>query len=240
MSNHQLITFGQADELTHAVATAWLDEIELAHRMGAAHNVALSGGRIAQQFFTATVAEARRRGVAFDGVHFFWADERCVPPDDVESNYRLAAELLLEPLQIAPGQIHRIRGEDAPENAAAEAETGLRMILRKNEEGRPVLDLVLLGMGEDGHIASLFPPAPANIMDTDVSFLVVRNSPKPPPTRISLSYQAIIDANQRWVLVSGATKGVGLRESLTRTGKTPLGRLIAACPVKIFSDLPQF
>ena len=240
MSNHQLLTFGQADELAHAVANAWLDEIELAHRMGTGHNVALSGGRIAQKFFDATVAEARRRGVTFGGVHFFWADERCVPPDDPESNYRLAAELLFGPLQMAPGQIHRIRGEDAPETAAAAAEADLRKVLCKNREGRPVLDLVLLSMGEDGHVASLFPPPPAKKIDSHVSFLVVRDSPKPPPTRISLSYQAIMDANRRWVLVSGAAKAGALRESLTRTGKTPLGRLIAACPVKIFTNLPQF
>lgn len=240
MANYTLLHFSNADELVRAAATAWLDEIESAKRAGNLHTVALSGGRVAQKFFSAATEAARQRQITFDHVHFFWGDERCVPPDDQESNYRLAAELLLAPLGIPSRQIHRIRGEESPEIAAAAAENEFRSILCKNPTAQPVLDLVLLGVGEDGHIASLFPPAPANNLDTSVSFLVVKNSPKPPPTRISLSYKAIIDAKRRWVLASGVGKLDAVRDSLTGDCKKPLGYLIGACPVKIFTDLPKF
>jgi len=240
MADYELLRFSGAEELARAVADAWLDEIEAAHRAGEAHCVALSGGRIAQKFFTATVTRARARHVSWDGVHFFWADERCVPPTDPESNYRIAAELLFAPLQISAEKIHRIRGEDAPQVAAEEAEKKWRQISCKNPSAKPVMDLVFLGMGEDGHVASLFPPAPEKIVDKGVSFLAVENSPKPPPTRISMSYAAIIGAKKRWILVSGAGKAQALRDSLTGICKTPLGRVMAASPSKIFSDLNEF
>ena len=123
MKNFDLISFATADELAHAVASAWLDEIEAANRAGKTQCVALSGGRIAQKFFAAVAEQARTRAVSFGRVHFFWADERCVPPDDPESNFHLAKELLFAPLKIGDAQIHRIHGEDSPEAAAKAAST---------------------------------------------------------------------------------------------------------------------
>jgi len=236
----ELLRFASADDLARAAASAWLDEIERAARAGRPHCVALSGGRITQKFFAATVAQAQARHVAFDGVQFFWADERCVPPDDPESNFKLADELLFAPLKISSEKIHRLRGEDPPAAAVKLAVTELRRIASKNHQRQPVLDLIFLGMGEDGHIASLFPHASAKLMDTPVPFLVVENSPKPPPTRISLSYQTIIAAKNIWILISGAGKSAALRESLSSTGQTPLARVIASHPVKIFSDINEF
>jgi 6-phosphogluconolactonase len=235
----EFLRFASADDLARAAASAWLDEIEAAARAGSPHCVALSGGRITQKFFTATVCQAQARQVAFSGVQFFWADERCVPPDDPESNFKLADELLFAPLKIAPANIHRLRGEDPPRIAANLAAADLRRIASINHAGQPVLDLVFLGMGEDGHIASLFPDVSAKLMDIDVPFLVVENSPKPPPTRISLGYQTIIAAKNIWILISGAGKSAALRESLSSTGQTPLARVIAARPVKIFSDINE-
>lgn len=229
--------FPSTDELARAAAGAWLDEIESAARAGKTHCVALSGGRIAQKFFAATVTQAKARKVSFDCVHFFWADERCVPPDDPESNFKMAEALLLAPLKINAGKIHRLRGEDPPREAVETAAAELCGIAPRNLGQQPVLDLIFLGMGEDGHIASLFPNAPANIMDISVPFLAVENSPKPPPVRISLSYKAIIAAKNIWILISGAGKSAALRASLSSTGKTPLAQVIAARPVKIFSDI---
>ena len=113
MKNCELISFASADELASVAANAWLDEIESANRAGKTHCVALSGGRITQKFFTATVELAQARKISFERVHFFWADERCVPPTDPESNFKLASELLFAPLKIPAKQIHRIRGEDS-------------------------------------------------------------------------------------------------------------------------------
>ena len=233
MKKFELFSFATADELARAAAGAWLDEIESAHRVGRLHGVALSGGRIAQKFFASVVEQAKARKIGAGGtpslptnVHFFWADERCVPPGDPESNFRMANELLFAPLKIPENQIHRLRGEEAPAVAVGQAEAELRQIAPANLAGQPVLDLVLLGMGEDGHVASLFPGAPAGIVHDTAPFLTVENSPKPPPRRLSLSYAAIAAAKQVWVLISGAGKEEALRESVDGSGKTPLGRVI--------------
>ena len=240
MANYELLSFANADELARAAAGAWLDEIEAANHVGKTLCVALSGGRIAQKFFAATVTQARARAVSFEHVHFFWADERCVPPTDPDSNFKMANELLLVPLKISADKIHRLRGEDSPSAAVKIAEAELCRIAPSNEQQQPVLDLVLLGMGEDGHVASLFPGAAAKILDISVPFLVVKNSPKPPPTRISLSYKMIFAAKNIAILVSGAGKEAALRESLSPKGGTPLARVIQRRPVKIFSDLNKF
>ena len=184
----ELISFATADELARTVAGKWLDEIESANRAGKRHCVALSGGRIAQKFFASVVEQAKARAVSFETVHFFWADERCVPPDDTESNFRLANELLFAPLKISESQIHRIRGELPPETAAAQAAAELRRFASSNANGQPVLDLIFLGMGEDGHVASLFPDEMEIAGSDKAVYRAVNNSPKPPPNRITIGY----------------------------------------------------
>ncbi len=206
MKNFELISFANADELAQAVASAWLDEITAANRAGKTHRVALSGGRIAQKFFAATVEQAKARAVSFERAHFFWADERCVPPDDAESNFAIAQKFLFAPLKIADAQIHRIRGEDSPETAAKAASIEISKIAPVNENGQPVLDLIFLGMGEDGHVASLFPGEPDVLISDRAIYRAVKNSPKPPPKRVTLGYAVIAVARQVWVLVSGAGK----------------------------------
>ncbi|MDR3460108.1 MAG: 6-phosphogluconolactonase [Verrucomicrobiae bacterium] len=239
MQNVELLSFATADELARAAAAAWLNEVEAANRAGKTYSVALSGGRITQKFFTATVEQKQLRNISFANVHFFWADERCVPPTDPDSNFKLADELLFKPLNIAADKIHRLRGEDAPATAVMVAEAEIGRWVPPNSDNRPGLDLIFLGMGEDGHIASLFPKASGKNLDNSASFLVVENSPKPPPTRISLTYKAIFAAKNIVILVSGAGKEAAFRESLKPGGRTPLGRVIQARPVKIFSDLPN-
>ena len=102
-----------------------------------------------------------------------------------------------------------------------------------------MLDLILLGMGEDGHVASLFPNAPASVIECETPYLAVRSSSKPPPLRISLSYAAIAAARQVWVLISGAGKEEAFRQSLRPDGKTPLSRILQLRRgTRIFTDLP--
>ena len=244
MKNFELLSFGTADELASRVAGLWLDEIESANRAGKAHSVALSGGRITQKFYAATVEQAGLRKIGDGGtpslppnVHFFWADERCVPPTDPESNFKLANELLFAPLKIPASQIHRIRGEESVQAAAKFAEEELRRVVSADKNRQPVLDLIFLGLGEDGHVASLFPDAPLQKLESPVSFLAIENSPKPPPRRVSMSYAAIAAANQVWVLVSGTGKETALRESLRPGGQTPLARVMRSrSRTKLFSD----
>jgi 6-phosphogluconolactonase len=246
VKNFDLISFANADELARTVAGKWLDEIEAANRAGKMHCVALSGGRIARKFFAAVVEQAKARKIG-DGatpslpanVHFFWADERCVPPDDAESNFAIARKLLFAPLKIADAQIHRIRGEDSPEAAAKAASTEISKIAPVNENGQPVLDLIFLGMGEDGHVASLFPSESKMAAANKAVYRAVKDSPKPPQNRVTLGYAAIAAARQVWVLVSGTGKKTALHESLFCKSRTPLARVTQfRTRAKIFSDFP--
>jgi len=227
-----------ADQLAAFVAGQWLDQVAVTQKKGSPHTVALSGGRITTKFFAAVTAQNLKRGISFEHVHFFWADERCVPATDPESNFRMAAEFLFNPLKISEGQIHRLKGELDPATAAREASAELLAAAPANPAGQPVLDLVFLGMGEDGHVASLFPGAGAEVLNCTTPFLAIHNSPKPPPTRLSLSYAALAAAKNIVVLASGAGKEAALQNSLAPGGLTPLGRVIAAnSNTKIFTDL---
>src|SRR6185312_10198683 len=98
--------------------------------------------------FASAVEQAKTRNISFERVHFFWADERCVPPTDPESNFKMANELLFAPLKITGTQIHRIHGEDSPEAAAKIAEAEFRRFVLFNSANKPILDLIFLGMGE--------------------------------------------------------------------------------------------
>ena len=236
MTKVQLDTFATDQELARAAASAWLEELA-ANRAGPAHCVALSGGRIAKTFFASVVELAHDRGIAPTNVHFFWADERCVPPDDAESNFRAARELLFAPLEIADEKIHRIRGEESPDFAAAQAAAELCRIAPLTGDGQPVLDLIFLGMGEDGHVASLFPGEPEPVMASPAIYRAV-TATKPPPRRITLGYAAIAAARQVWVLASGAGKEVALRDSLDLSGQTPLARVVKArMRTRILTDI---
>jgi 6-phosphogluconolactonase len=241
VKNFELISFAGPDALAAAAAAAWLDEIESAGHAGKSHCVALSGGRITQKFFLSTAEKALARNVSFRHVNFFWADERCVPPTDPESNFKMAVDLLFTPLKISEAQIHRLRGELPPEDAVAQANTEI-LCIAHGTSGEPALDLIFLGMGEDGHVASLFQNArldPAKGAKCNGPFIFVPDSPKPPPHRISLNYKAIQAARQVWVLASGAGKETALKNSLNPEGQTPLGRVIRIRQTtKILVDIP--
>jgi len=246
MKNFELISFASADALARTVAGKWLDEIAAVNRKDKSYCVALSGGRIAQKFFAAVAEQAKARKIGDGGtspfpgnVHFFWADERCVPPDDAESNFAIARKFLFAPLKIADAQIHRVRGEDSPEAAAKAAATEISKIAPLNENGQPVLDLIFLGMGKDGHVASLFPGESETAAASNAVYRAIKNSPKPPPNRITLGYAALAAARQVWVLVSGTGKEAVLREIFKKNYNAPLARVAQfRTHTKIFSDFP--
>lgn len=231
-----LFSFPDVASLTTAVARQWLDLVAEAARLKAPHRVALAGGRVAGSFMAAAAREAQSRGLKCAGVDFFWGDERCVPPDHPDSNYRLAAAALLKPLGIGPERIHRICGELEPAAAAQAAEAELRAAGPVRPTEQPVLDLVLLGMGEDGHVASLFPDAPPAVLQSQATYLSV-TGPKPPPQRVTLSYPAIFAARRVWVLVQGQGKEPALQASLADGCRTPLGRVVAGRAITVFVTL---
>ena len=223
-------TFPDKAALAGHVADLWLERIGRRHGV---FTVALSGGRIPRLLYEAVVARAA--GVSFKGVHFFWGDERCVPPGDAESNYRLAAEGLLEPLRIPEEQAHRIPVERGEAFAVAQAEAEICRVAEVDDDGQPVLDLAFLGMGEDGHVASLF-PGDVEALETHAVYSAV-TGPKPPPRRITLGYPALANAREVWVLASGEGKAGALGESLAEDGDTPLARVLKSrTHTGIFTD----
>ena len=235
MKNCEFRFFDRDAELAQTVAKEWLQMAAAKFPKG--HSVALSGGRIATAFFCAVLEEARNLKFTFNHVHFFWADERCVAPDDAESNFRVANENLFQPAAIVLDRIHRIKGELEPTKAVQLADADLGM-LPPSAEGLPVLDMIFLGIGPDGHTASLMPNAPPEVESGRGPYLYVSNSPKPPPRRITLSYPAIWAARNVWALVTGEGKEEALQESLRPGARTPFGRVLEGREeTKIFSSV---
>ncbi len=187
--------------------------------------LALSGGRIAGPFYDALVQHSAPDAAEWRGVEFFFADERWVPLDDPESNYRLARERLFDPLRVPTRARHALAGGPSREFTAAQAQAELVRLAPASLEGQPRLELVILGMGEDGHVASLFPDAPESVLTSRAVYLPV-DGPKPPPERITLTYAVLAAARRVCVLISGAGKEAALRESLRADGRTPLARLL--------------
>lgn len=221
----QLHSFSTDTELVSHVSSRWLAWAGERLKRGVTATVALSGGRVAGAFFEAVSAQAAHDPAAVRAVEFFWGDERCVPPESADSNFLLAKTRLLEPVGVPPHKWHRVEGELPPPEAAGRAEAELRKFCPNVAHGMPVIDLVLLGMGEDGHVASLFPGAPQAVETSSAIFLPVIG-PKPPPQRISLSYRALAAASEVWVLVAGAEKLQPLQRALSGACPFGLGRVL--------------
>ena len=235
MGEFELRSFADAASLARGVAEDWLDLVRTCSK-GRLFCVALPGGRVAPLLFAAFAARVKTGGVDLGSVHFFWSDERCVPPSSPESNFRPASEHLLQPLQVPERQIHRIQGELPPGAATEQAAADLRTVCEAEAPNTPSLQLVLLGMGEDGHVASLFPGESDALVKDPLIYRAVTAS-KPPPLRVTLGYSVIAAAGEVWVLVSGAGKGVALSRSL-KQGGTPLGRVLSLRQnTRVYSDL---
>lgn len=176
--------------------------------------IALSGGSTPQEAYSrlagyeSQVTSHESRGATIDWrrVHVLWGDERCVPPDDPRSNYRMAKEALLDRVPIPPDQIHRVRGEDDPEKAADDYERELRSLLTNG------LDLVLLGMGEDGHTASLF-PGQAAVHET-TRWVMAVPAPDGKLWRVTLTPALLNRSSNVTFVVSGASKAARLQQVL--------------------------
>jgi 6-phosphogluconolactonase len=186
------------------VATA----IERARAARGVAHVALAGGttpRGAYELLAGLIDD-------WTSVHLWFGDERCVPADDDDSNYAMVAQALLGSAAIAPAQVHRIAGEHDPAAAAADYERELRELVATGPTGIPALDLALLGLGEDGHTASLFPDSEALAIADRLCVPVI--GPKPPPQRITLTLPALRAARQIVVLAAGAGKAAAVEAVL--------------------------
>jgi 6-phosphogluconolactonase len=150
----------------------------------------------------------------WDSLDIYWVDERCVPPGDADSNYRMTREALLDQVPLKPEQIHRIEGELEPDVAASRYESELRNSFRLEGAESPRFDLVALGMGPDGHTASLFPHTEAI---HELSRLVVANHvPQQKDSwRVTLTWPVINHASSVFFLIAGTDKAQVLNEVLT-------------------------
>jgi len=188
-------------------------------------SVAVSGGSTPRPLFQLLATEEFRTRIDWERVHFFWADERCVPPDHPDSNFKAAYDLLLAKLPLPAANIHRIPGELAPLEAARAYERDLRGFFAG--EHVPVFDLILLGVGEDGHTASLF-PGKEGIGEKERSAVAVYVE-KLHSHRVTLTLPVLNSARRVVFLVAGGEKAEIVREILEE-GETRYPAALVAPP----------
>jgi len=179
--------------------------------------IAISGGSTPKAAFQllADPGQPLFKRMPWDKLDLYWVDERTVPPDDLESNYRMTREAMLDHVPLKPEQIHRMEGELQPEVAAARYESLLRNTFRLEGAETPRFDLVQLGMGDDGHTASLFPHTDAI---HEMSRLVTANQvPQKDTWRITLTWPVINEASSVFFLIGGKNKAELVREVFTES-----------------------
>ncbi|HSC35165.1 MAG TPA: 6-phosphogluconolactonase [Thermodesulfobacteriota bacterium] len=181
--------------------------------------VALSGGHTPKAFFEVLASPPYRDGLPWDKVVFFWGDERCVPPDNDESNFKMTKLSLLSHVNIPEANIRRVLGENPPDEEAVRYAKEIKDNVPAGGSGFPRFDWILLGMGEDGHTASLFPGAPT--LKEKEKICVVATHPQTGQKRVSITFPVIDNADRVSFLVAGSEKETVLKEILNK-GSRPL------------------
>ena len=179
--------------------------------------VALSGGGTPRRLYELLASAEFQRRIPWERVHFFWSDERMVPHDHLQSNYKLARDSLLKHVRVPPKNVHPVPVTLPPAQAANEYEQELRRQFGRRW-GWPEFDLIMLGLGDDGHVASLFPGAPA--LHEKQRWVVVHQPPHL-PARITLTLPVINAARRVHFLVSGENKATALRVAVEGSGHLP-------------------
>lgn len=206
-----------------AACASWLVRVTQARRQRADRvAVALSGGTTPRMLYTLLAHPPWRERFDWEAWEVFFGDERAVPPDSPQSNYRLAVETLLSRVPISRHRVHRMPADDPDLGAAAEAYAALLgHRLPPGPHGAPRLDVVLLGLGTDGHTASLFPDTPA--LEVCDRWVTEGLAPVEPRRRLTLTFPTLNAAAHVGFLVVGAAKGPALRA--TAAGATPAARV---------------
>jgi len=176
-------------------------------------NVALSGGSTPRRIYE-LIATEHAEALEWERVHLFFGDERHVPPDDAQSNYRMVRETLLANPRVQP-VVHRIESERKADEAAAHYEAEVRKHFHISEKSQPQFDLILLGMGTDGHTASLFPGTAA--LNESVGIVVANSVPQLKTDRITLTFPAINHARRAIFLTAGMDKASMVKKVLCGT-----------------------
>jgi 6-phosphogluconolactonase len=204
-----LRTFADGEALSQAVARSLADNIKASVAGGSPFFLVLSGGRTPRGLYR-LLATKYRDEIPWAQVHLFWADERYVPPDDPRSNYRLVRETLLDQIAIPAKNVHPMPTDfSEPEDAARAYEKTLATFF---SPPWPHFHLVLLGLGADGHTASLFPGSAA--LEEKERWVVAVRGPVEPPLRLTLTLPVLTHSAQIYFLVSGAEKAQALGRAL--------------------------
>ena len=193
-------------ELSRVACDYLLKELQSAIAKRGRARIALSGGTTPKEIFAllANEQDRYRNAIDWSAVEIFWVDERCVPPTDAESNYRMTRESLLDRVPIPQSQVFRMEAELEPEVAASRYESLLRNHFRLEGAESPSFDVVMLGLGADGHTASLFPGTAA--VDEFGRLVVANHVPQKNCWRITLTWPVINQARNVAFLIAGADK----------------------------------
>lgn len=224
MNRTTVVVHPDAATLATATAARLLVHLMDAQSTHRPLHVVLTGGGLGTRVLSEVAASPLRDAVDWTGVHLWWGDERFLPSGDPERNETQARDALIGLLPIPDGNVHPMPAADAmgirsPEDSAAAYATTLAAFgsptAQSDDAGPsvPPFDLVLLGVGSDGHIASLF-PGHDTLEVADRAVVGVHGSPKPPPERVSLTFSALEAASEIWLVVSGSDKGVAVGRAL--------------------------
>jgi len=192
-----------ADQLMH-----WVHEFS-----GEAYHLAISGGKTPDILF-GILASKYANSPLWQKIQIWWVDERMVPPTDIESNYGVAQKLLISKISIPEENVHRIKGENNPQEEALSYSDQIKNSLQK-KDGWPVFNLILLGMGDDGHTASIFPDQLA-LMESKL-ICEVAIHPSSGQKRVTLTGKVINSAMKRCFLVTGKEKATILYEIISKS-----------------------
>ena len=214
MNQTTLETVPDAPSLATRAAQIFSDCARNAVAKKDSFTVALSGGSTPRQLYELLADETRefREQILWQQCHFFWTDERPVAPDHPDSNYRMTWDAMLRHVAVPETNIHRIQGEKPPEDAAIEYEKELRTFFRLKDDESPAFDLILLGLGEDGHTASIFPGT--EVLNESRRLVAAPWVAKMNSHRITLTLPVLNNAATIAFLVSGETKATILHEVL--------------------------
>ena len=207
----ELVVRDDAGDLARHVAGALLDLLEQEQAEGRVPEVCLTGGTIADALHREVARQSVGRNVDWRRVELWWGDERYVPAGDPERNAGQARASWLSHVDVDPDRVHEMPASDEEYVGVMDAAAAYAQEVRSHGAG--AFDLVMLGVGPDGHVASLFPGAPPLDVD-DAITVAVTDSPKPPPQRVSLTFPALNRARQVWFLAAGDGKADAVARAL--------------------------
>lgn len=218
MTKPEIETFPSPEALAAAVAGRLVVRLAAAQAAGRTPAVGLTGGTIAVKIHEAVVAASEgHEDVDWSSVDFWWGDERYVPAHSDQRNDGAAARALLDKVGADPARVHPMPASDQGYADVHEAAAAYAGALRAGGSASGQFDLVLLGLGPDGHVASLMPGMP-QLEVTDAIAVGVTDSPNPPPERISLTFPALNRTREVWFLVSGDEKAEAVARALADDG----------------------